>query len=78
MICAIVFKLLSHDDRLVFRVFSSGMYLWGDFPHVTLATAWFEFVFYVICFWEAVFCMLMWWADFKQRDGADGAYTCHL
>ena len=56
---------------------SAGMYLWGDFPHVTLATAWFEFVFYVICFWEAVFCMLMWWADFKQRDGADGAYACY-
>ncbi len=52
------------------------MYLWGDFPHVTLATAWFEFVFYFICFWEAVFCMLAWWADFKQRDGADGAYAC--
>jgi hypothetical protein len=50
---------------------SSAMYLWNDDPSVLKATAWFEFVFYVICFFEAFFCVLSWWDDFRERDGAD-------
>lgn len=52
-------------------VVSSAMYLWNDDPNVVKATAWFEFVFYVICFFEAFFCVLSWWDDFRGRDGAD-------
>lgn len=46
---------------------SAVMYLWGDVPSIVTDTAWFEFVMYIICLFEAIFCVLTWWFEYRSR-----------